>query len=61
MELTVEEERKKVNVYVERSLWKKFMEICRKKDIAASWAIREYIRDTVQNEERRAETETPEE
>ena len=61
MELTVEEERIKVNVYVERSLWKKFMEICRKKDIAASWAIRKYIRDTVQNEESRAETETPEE
>jgi hypothetical protein len=32
MEARVVEERRKVNIYVEPSLWRKFRELCRKKD-----------------------------
>ena len=54
------EERIRVNVYVERNLWKQFMEICKKKDLAASWVLRNFIRETVQKKSIPVETEAPE-
>jgi hypothetical protein len=39
MEVVAVEKRVKINIYVEPSLWKRFREICRKKDVTGSWAL----------------------
>ena len=51
---------KKVTLYTDAKLWKRFGEICRKKDSSASRELRRYMRTVVEAEAKQTETKTPE-
>ena len=40
----------RVNLNMDRDMWNRFREICRKRDLTAAQVIRKFVRDTIQTE-----------